>query len=71
MADAAGDEADEHLAGSRLGQLDLLDDERPAELLENRSADFHGRSLAQRGAGCAPALKRLWLFGISRRATRP
>ena len=49
VADAAGDEANENLARPRLGEVDLLDDERPAELLENRSADLHGRSLAQRG----------------------
>ena len=42
MADAAGDEADQHLAGPRLGELDLLDDERLAELLEHRGAHLHG-----------------------------
>ena len=50
VADAAGGEPDEHLAGLRLGEVDLLDDERAAELLENCCADFHGASLACSGA---------------------
>ena len=41
VADAAGDEADEHLAGPRLGQLDLLDRERLPELLQHRGAHLH------------------------------
>ena len=41
MADAAGDEADQHLAGARLGQLDLLHGERLAELLEHRGPHLH------------------------------
>ena len=41
MADAAGDEAHEHLARLRLGQVDLLHLERLAELLEHRGADLH------------------------------
>ena len=36
MTDAAGHQAHEHFALLRLGQLDVLDDERRAELLENR-----------------------------------
>ena len=47
MADAAGGEPDEHLAGLRLGEVDLLDDERAAELLEHGGADLHGASLAR------------------------
>ena len=45
VADAAGGEPDEHLARLRLGEVDLLDDERAAELLENCCADFHGASI--------------------------
>ena len=41
VADAAGHEADEHLARARLGELDLLHDERRAELLEDGGADLH------------------------------
>jgi hypothetical protein len=43
MADAAGDEPDEHLARLRLLQVELLDDERLAEFLEDGGADLHGR----------------------------
>ena len=35
VADAAGDEPHEHLAGARLGEVELLHDERLAELLEH------------------------------------
>ena len=45
VADAARGEPDEHLARLRLGEVDLLDDERAAELLEHCCADFHGASL--------------------------
>ena len=41
VADAAGDEANEHLARTRLGQVDLAHDERRSELLENRGSDLH------------------------------
>ncbi|HEY8646972.1 MAG TPA: hypothetical protein VIL77_13965 [Gaiellaceae bacterium] len=41
MTDAAGDEADEHLARPRLGQVDLAHDERRSELLENGGSDLH------------------------------
>ena len=43
VADAAGDQADEHLAGAWLGEIDLLDGERGAELLEDCCTDLHGR----------------------------
>ena len=43
VADAARDEADEHLTRARLGELDLLHDERPAELLEHCGANLHAR----------------------------
>ena len=43
MADAAGDEPDQDLAGARLGELDLLHGERLAELLEYRGAHLHDR----------------------------
>ena len=41
VADAAGDESDERLSGARPGQLELLHDQRPAELLEQRGANPH------------------------------
>jgi hypothetical protein len=41
VADAAGREAHQHLAGSRCVQLDVLDDERLGELLEHGGADLH------------------------------
>lgn len=41
VADAAGGDAHEHLARARLGETELLHDERLGELLENRCADAH------------------------------
>ena len=41
VADAAGDQAHQHLARARLGQIDLLDRERLPELLEDGGADLH------------------------------
>jgi hypothetical protein len=41
MADAAGVQADEHLAGARLGELDLANLERRSELLEDGGSDPH------------------------------
>ncbi len=41
VADAAGDEPHEHLAGARLGEVDLLHRERLAELLEHGGAHLH------------------------------
>ena len=41
MTDAAGDEADEDLAGLRFRELDLLNGERLPELLQHRGADPH------------------------------
>ena len=41
MADAAGDESHEHLAGLRLGQVELLDLERLAEALQHGGANLH------------------------------
>ena len=49
VADAASGEPDEHLAVLRLCEVDLLDDERLAELLEDCGADLHARSLAPAG----------------------
>ena len=46
VADAAGDEAHQHLARLRLGQLELLDLERCSELLEDRGANLHDISSA-------------------------
>ena len=51
VADAAGGEADEHLARLRLGEVDLLDDERASELLEDGGADFHAASIVSASAG--------------------
>ena len=45
MADAAGSEAHEHLARLRLGEIDLLDDERAPELLEDGCANSHAVSI--------------------------
>ena len=45
VADAARLEADEHLAGLRLGEVDLGDAQRLAELLEHGGFDLHGRCL--------------------------
>ncbi len=45
VADPARDEPHEDLAGPRLGELDRLDDERAAELLEHRGTDLHGAIL--------------------------
>jgi hypothetical protein len=42
VAHAAGLEAHEHLAGPGLGEVDLLDHQRRAELLEDGGADLHG-----------------------------
>ena len=42
MADAAGREADERLAGPRALQVDGADGERGAEFLEYRGTDLHG-----------------------------
>jgi hypothetical protein len=43
VADAAGDEPDEHLPRLGLGKVDLLDRQGTAELLEHGGADPHGR----------------------------
>ncbi len=43
VADAAGDEPDQHLARPRISQVQLLDDERTAELLQHRGAYLHRR----------------------------
>jgi hypothetical protein len=42
VADAACDEPHERLAGPGLGQVELLHDERPTELLEQGRSDLHG-----------------------------
>src|SRR4051794_12191389 len=41
VADAAGLQPDEHLAGLRLGEIDLLDHERRAELLQDGGSHTH------------------------------
>ena len=61
VADAAGDEADEHLTRPRLREIDLLDDERLPELLEHCCANLHVRSLrsqrrSRTGAVAEPSL---------------
>ena len=45
MADAAGEQAHEHLAGAGPGELDVLHGQRRPELLEDRSTNSHRRSL--------------------------
>jgi hypothetical protein len=52
VADTAGDEANEGLARLRLGKVELLDDQRLAELLEHRGADLHGRQAIAPRLGC-------------------
>ncbi len=49
VADAAGDQPYEDLARLGLGQLDVLDDEWPAELLEHCSPYLHGSILEEAG----------------------
>ncbi len=41
VADAAGDEPDQHLARAGLGEVELLHDERLPELLEDRGSHLH------------------------------
>ena len=48
VADAAGDEPDEHLARLRLGEGDLLDDERRPELLQHCGPNLHADTLKPR-----------------------
>jgi len=45
VADAAGDEPDEHLARARLGELELLHLERSPERLQHCRADLHAAIL--------------------------
>ena len=45
VANAAGRQAHQHLTGARPVEVDLLDHERPGELLENGGADLHGGNL--------------------------
>ena len=45
MTDAARHEPDEHLAGLRFGELELLDLQRRAEFLEDCSSDPHCASI--------------------------
>jgi hypothetical protein len=49
VADAAGDEPDEDLARTGLGEVDVLHDERRAELLEDGGADLHDASIGDGG----------------------
>ena len=48
VADAAGDEPDERLPGLRLGEVELLDDERLPELLEHGRPDLHRLTASRR-----------------------
>jgi hypothetical protein len=48
VADAARGEPHEDLTGLRLGEVDLLDDERLTELLEDGRSDLHGENLPRR-----------------------
>ena len=50
VADAAGDEPDEHLARPRLGQLELLNRERRAELLQDGGPDLHAAARPRQAA---------------------
>ena len=49
VADAAGRQPNEHLAGLRLGELDLLHDQGPTELLQDGGANPHVRIFPHRG----------------------
>jgi hypothetical protein len=51
VADAAGGKPNKRLAGPGLLEVDLLDGERPSELLEDRSADLHTVECLKRRAG--------------------
>ena len=55
VANAAGDEANQHLAGPRLRELDLLNNERLAERLEHGSANLHATTIKVGRAGLEPA----------------
>ena len=57
VADPAGDQAHQHLARARLGEVDVLDDERPAELLEHRGPDPHRQILVGQPARAARSLR--------------
>ena len=61
VADPAGGEPDEHLAGPGLREVDLLDDERLPELLEHGGADPHAailcRSLTRSAGFCRIAVR--------------
>jgi hypothetical protein len=45
VADTARDEPDEHLPLPRLGEVELLDDERTPEVLEHGGTDLHAAPL--------------------------
>jgi hypothetical protein len=45
VADPAGREPYEHLSRLRLGEVDLLDDERLPEVLEHGGTDLHATNL--------------------------
>src|SRR5205085_7750307 len=47
VADAARDEPDEHFAGVRLREIELLHRERGAEVVENRGSDLHRRIVSR------------------------
>ncbi len=48
VTDATGNEPDEHLARLGLGEVELLDGQRPAELLEDSGADLHAARRSSR-----------------------
>ena len=54
VADAAGDEPDQHLARLGLREVDLLDRQRRPELLEYRSPHSHGATLPRVHPASAP-----------------
>ena len=63
VADAAGEQAHEHLAGTGPGELDVLHGQGRPELLEDRSTNSHGRSLC---CGAMGALEDLGRDGDAR-----
>jgi hypothetical protein len=59
VADAVGGEPHERLAALRLGELDVVDDERLSEPLEDGGADLHAAPSGRRvGCRLSPGCRR-------------
>jgi hypothetical protein len=57
VADAARLEPDERLARSGLGQVEILDDKRLSEFLEDCGADLHARHRNRKKAPDVPVCR--------------